>query len=155
MAKRSPQTYKSAWDLWLLVICGLASLFTIASTAVAAMTESDLSTLGRTLVLLSGLLAPVLLVWMVRTTDYTIAAEGLRVRSGPFRWKMPFEAIESVEPSKSILSGPAGSLDRLAIKRQGKLDLFISPRRRRAFLDHLATRATHLERRDDRLVPRS
>ncbi len=150
--KSEARTYKSAWDTWLLTVCAGASLSTIAITVFAALTEPDMSTLGRTAIGFTGLLAPVLLLWIVRTTDYSLDATGLRVRSGPARWKVPFEAIEAVEPSRSILSGPSGSLDRLAIKRRGKFDLLISPRERNAFLDDLAARTPHLERHDDRLI---
>lgn len=149
--RKSARTFESAWDTWVVILLALGSLLSIAATTWAAIHEPALSTTGRSLVVLAGLLAPVLLLWLMRTTDYTVGADLLLVRSGPFRWRVPYDSIERVAPSRTLLSGPAGSLDRLAIKRRHKLDLPISPREKRAFLDHLAARTPHLEHRGDRL----
>lgn len=137
-------TFKSAWDAWLVALFGLSSLISVGITAWVALAEPGLSAVARGLLLASGLLTPLLLGWLMCSTDYTVQAEQLVVRSGPFQWRVPLREIEGVRPSRSLLSGPAGSLDRLAIARRGKHDLLISPRDRSGFFAALLARAHHL-----------
>ena len=67
---------------------------------------------------------------------YWIADSVLHVRASFFRWKIPVDSIISVTPSRSFLSAPALSLDRLAILHK-KGTVMISPRDERAFLREL------------------
>lgn len=56
-----------------------------------------------------------LIVWLYLSTDYTVTDEGLRVRSGPLYYRVEAKLIERVRPTKTMLSAPALSLDRLEV----------------------------------------
>ena len=67
---------------------------------------------------------------------YWIADSILHVRASFFRWKIPVDSIVSVKPTRSWMSGPALSLDRLEILHERGVVL-ISPREREAFAREL------------------
>jgi len=57
----------------------------------------------------------VLIAWLYRSTVYTVTDQGLRVQSGPLdRWVDP-KLSERVRPTRTMLSAPALSLDRLEV----------------------------------------
>jgi hypothetical protein len=56
-----------------------------------------------------------LIVWLYVSTEYVVTADGLRVRSGPVYSRIDAKLIDRVRPTKSILSAPALSLDRLEV----------------------------------------
>jgi hypothetical protein len=74
-----------------------------------------------------------LVFWIFTTTRYEVSNEALTVRSGPFRWVLPLHTIQSLSASRSLLSSPALSLDRIAIGHTGGV-LLISPRHKGAFV---------------------
>lgn len=67
-------------------------------------------------------------------TSYTIDRRVLTVRSGPFRWKVPLDEIESVEATRSPLSSPALSLDRLRVRYGKRRSILVSPADKERFL---------------------
>lgn len=67
---------------------------------------------------------------------YWIADAVLHVRASFFRWKIPVDSIISVTPSRSWMSAPALSFDRLAILH-ARGTVMISPRDERMFLREL------------------
>lgn len=86
------------------------------------------------------------------STSYTVTDERLIIRSGPFRWRVVLDAIHSVEPSHSLLSSPAVSLDRLRVRYgPSRRSVLISPDDTERFLWDLAVRAPGLELVGDRL----
>ena len=90
------------------------------------------------------------LVFPVR---YGIGADELVVRSGMTRQHIKLSAIQDVTPSRSALSSPALSMDRLAVRTGAGFNktTLISPDDREVFLFTLAT-AAGLRRDGDRLV---
>lgn len=81
-------------------------------------------------------------LWTLHATHYTLTGQSIVVRSGPFRWNIPYEAIREVRPSRSPLSSPALSLDRLKIRYTGStLGLLVSPEDKAKFLEELARQA--------------
>ena len=84
---------------------------------------------------------------------YGIAEDVIVVRHGVVRQKVVLRDITEVEPSRSPLSSPALSLDRLNIKfGEGFFkSVMVSPKDKSGFLDELATKAK-LRRDGDRLV---
>ena len=66
-------------------------------------------------------------------THYTVEGNTLRIACGPFRKKVPLDAIESIEPTRNPLSSPALSLDRLLI-RYGPRRIMVSPADKAGFL---------------------
>lgn len=95
------------------------------------------------LALLTALVAGVV-VWIVLSTYYEIAADLLIAHSGPFSWRIPVEEILRVRESHSPRSGPALSMDRLEITwGEGKI-LLISPKEKASFLTALRAHAPQL-----------
>ena len=70
---------------------------------------------------------------MLVGTHYTVSGNTLRVACGPFRWKVPLDAIQSVEATRNPLSSPALSLDRLRI-HYGRRRIMVSPSDKAGFL---------------------
>jgi hypothetical protein len=71
------------------------------------------------------------------------------------RWEIPLEEIEEITPSKSILSAPAWSLDRLSVTylEDGKRKtLLISPEPKDKFLKEISTSYPYLRVVGDRLT---
>lgn len=66
---------------------------------------------------------------------YSIDGQSLRVQCGPFPYpKMQIQDIVSIRKTRSLLSSPALSLDRIAVtSRKGRI-LIISPKDRVAFI---------------------
>lgn len=96
------------------------------------------------LALVTALVAGVV-VWIVLSTYYEIAADLLIAHSGPFSWRIPLAGISRVRESHSARSGPALSMDRLEITwGEGKI-LLISPKEKASFLAALRARAPRLE----------
>lgn len=79
-------------------------------------------------------------LWVLLGTHYTLTDSTLQVRSGPFRWRIPLSEINGIEHTRSPLSSPALSLDRLQISYGRGSLLMISPRDRDAFMRELAAR---------------
>ena len=81
---------------------------------------------------------PVLYGLAVFPTNYTIGPDALTVRSGVIRTSIPYREIRQVRASRSWLSAPALSLDRLEIAYGNSRTTLISPRDRTVFLQNLS-----------------
>jgi len=82
----------------------------------------------------------------VRSTRYEVTDREVIVRSPPFRWRIAIDGIESIRPSRSPVSSPALSLDRLEIRYAGDRRILVSPRDREGFLAAVVARSRHLHR---------
>ncbi len=80
------------------------------------------------------------MIWLLAGTRYTLTDSDLRVRCGPFRWRVALAEILSVTPTRNPLSSPAPSLDRLCIEYGSGKSIMISPKDKEAFLDELELR---------------
>ena len=83
--------------------------------------------------------------WILMTTDYTVTNRSLEIRSGPFRWSVPLRDISRIEFTRSPLSSPALSLDRMRIQYTAGKQIMISPERREQFLAELRRRGVAAE----------
>ncbi|MCC7123936.1 MAG: PH domain-containing protein [Acidobacteria bacterium] len=77
--------------------------------------------------------ASVFVGWVLLTTDYTLSSNELLVRSGPTRRRVPTALVRRVRPTRSLLSAPALSFDRIEISGDFGA-VMISPRDRAGFL---------------------
>jgi hypothetical protein len=85
-----------------------------------------------------ALIIPGAILWR---TDYRLAHDALLVRSGIFRWRVPYRDITGIERRRSLLSAPALSVQRLRIRYKGApLPLEISPQDMDGFQEELARR---------------
>ncbi|WP_096155311.1 PH domain-containing protein [Bacillus sp. FJAT-45066] len=85
-----------------------------------------------------------LTVWLVLAiylrTYYSVHDDVVRIVSGPFRWKVKISEITSIQSTKSILSSPALSMDRLEIKYGRWGSVVISPEDKQRFANELIKR---------------
>ncbi len=124
--------FVSKVDGWLpgiLVVVVLIQIFALASAAAAMEDMTNI---------LFGVAIPLLTVgffiWLLRGTYYEVSADTLRIVCGPFRQRISISDITAVEPTRSALSSPALSLDRLRI-RHGKIRrVLVSPADKRGFI---------------------
>lgn len=85
----------------------------------------------------AALVAVGLPAWLIVSTVYRIGGGVLTIRSGPFRWRIRLADIQSVQPSRSLLSSPALSLRRLEIRYGGGRRILVSPTDPERFLQAL------------------
>lgn len=145
-------TFKSKYDAWLVLLLGAAAA--VEAVAVVAIWRGNASWAVRALTSSTLAVSALFILWTLVTTHYVVAADVLRVRSGPIRWTIPLSSIRSVHPSRSIIAGPAWSLDRLSIEAQGQ-ELLISPKDRAGFLAALHQNDPALQAEGDRLTRRT
>ncbi|MBL8365864.1 MAG: PH domain-containing protein [Comamonas sp.] len=134
--------FTSRVDSWLIAIgplAGLAAAAVVAGVAVPPALQSGraVDLLVPALVVVIALVLP---MWLVLDTNYTFTAEELLVRSGPFRWRITLSEVREVSPSRSWISSPALSLDRLRIGYGAGRGILVSPREKQRFIDCLRQR---------------
>ena len=126
--------FKSAVDWWYYLVVVLAAAIAF-SAVVPAVLGGELSfVLGAATILLTLLLP----VWLLVSTRYEIDAKTLLIRSGPFSWRIALSEVQSVKPSRSLLSSPALSLNRLEIQYGGGRRILVSPEDHDAFIDAIS-----------------
>lgn len=110
-------SHRSGYDAWLVIVMASASAFAAcAASGVSALTTARGSELYAVVVVfafvaaLSGLIA-----WIVFSIRYDITADALVVRYGSFRHTILLKDILEVEPTRWVMSVPAGSLRRLKV----------------------------------------
>lgn len=138
--------FPSKVDWWL----GLLLVVAPAVSLVAAMTAPESGRLAAFAG--TGVLAAVYL-GLVFPMTYGLTGDELIVRYGLVRKRIKLADITEVVPTRSPLSSPALSLDRLRVTfGEGMFKrIMISPARKADFLAELALRA-RLVRKDDALV---
>ena len=124
--------FVSKVDGWLPGVFVAVVLIQIVALA-AAMAES-----GERVGILVGvavlLLTVALFTWLLRGTFYEVSNDTLRLVCGPFRQRIPISDIQAIEPSRSALSSPALSLDRLRIRYGKNRRVLVSPADKRGFV---------------------
>lgn len=128
----SAKRFKSKVDRWLQLLLIVVILADIGAIGMIIATEKD--ALAATIAILLCLLAIVLVVWILLATHYTVDRDLLVVRCGPFWFNVPLASIESVRSSRSLLSSPALSLDRLLIRCGKRRRILVSPDDKAGFL---------------------
>jgi len=124
--------FKSKIDRWIMVLLVVVIITQIWAISTAATQAGDpLVTTG---IILLGIAVVALMLWLIIGTHYTVDRGTLRIVSGPFRWKVAIDQISSVEATKSPLSSPALSLDRLRVRYGKNRRILISPADRAGFL---------------------
>ena len=126
--------YTSKIDTWLavtllfsMVICVFASYQLVKTGQLAAI-------LAAVPILAIGVGLP---FWLVMTTTYSLNKDRLFIKTGPFKWVVPLEAITKITPSSSLLASPALSVDRLRIVYGNGSSVMISPRNKEQFISEI------------------
>ncbi len=124
--------FRSKVDSWILVLMIVAIVGQMVGIGTAALQAGDpLATTG---LILFGIAISGLLIWLLVGTHYSVDRGLLRVASGPLRWKIPLDEITSVTASRSALSSPALSLDRIMIRYGKRRRIMVSPADKDGFL---------------------
>lgn len=93
---------------------------------------------GSYLISATTLIILVLIGLMIQKTEYTISEDMLHVKSGFLvNKKIDVKTIRKIEHSKSIISAPALSRDRLLLIYNKFDDILISPNEKQEFIDEL------------------
>lgn len=135
--------FRSKVDAWLLVVL-------LASVAAAVFAALHMLKAG------AGWFTPLILVllgaglplWLLVSTQYTVASGNLAIRSGPFVWKVAARDIIGITPTRSALSSPALSLDRMRIDyKSGKFSrsILVSPKDKAGFVSAVRAAQTRVE----------
>jgi purine-cytosine permease-like protein len=124
--------FKSKIDRWIFVLLIVVIIVQIVAVGSAAIQSADALVTTGMIFLMIGVVG--LMVWLLLGTHYTVDRGVIKVVSGPFRWKVPIDQITSVTATKSPLSSPALSLDRICIRYGKRRRIMISPADRAAFL---------------------
>ncbi len=133
----NPPRFPSKRDPWLVAVLVLSALACVLAVPAAVEGGSGVTMLAPLPVLLLGAGLP---LWVLFATHYRFDADSLCVRCGPFSWRVPLQEVRAVTSTRSALSGPALSLDRLRIDYGGRT-LLVSPADREGFLVELRLRA--------------
>ena len=128
----TPKRFASKVDGWLPGIFAIVVLIQIVALA-RAMAEAE-----KTAAILAGaavlLLTTALFIWLLRGTYYEVSGNTLRIVCGPYRQRISIGDITAVEPTRSPLSSPALSLDRLRIRHGKSRRVLVSPADKRGFV---------------------
>lgn len=103
--------FRSKLDTWLVAVVLLSALPAFAAMLTALRAGENW--LPHAAVGVAVLLLP---VGLLLPTRYTVADGEVAVRCGPLRWRIPVRDITRIVPSRSLVSSPALSLDRLKIE---------------------------------------
>ncbi len=130
--------FTSKVDAWLIAIGPFGG---IAAAAVALpLAFQSRATLDLTVLAAVVALTMILPAWLLLDTNYTLTVDELLIRSGPFRWRIALSEVREVFPTRSWLSSPALSLDRLHIGYGAGRSILVSPREKQRFIDSLRQR---------------
>ncbi|RYG60594.1 hypothetical protein EON80_24585 [bacterium] len=88
-------------------------------------------------------LAAVVPIWILLSTNYYVINENLWIHSGPFRWKIYTPSISKIEFSRSWVASPALSLERIRIEYDGGKSIMVSPKERTKFLAAIKSSITY------------
>lgn len=129
--------FRSKIDLWLVALVAAAPVLLLEFVLEDSGLDGNLVD-GLAIAVVVVVLA--LFAFLYFTTSYTITAEALLVKSGPFSWMIPLREIYSIEPTRRATSSPALSLDRLLIRYGGESELIVSPSDKAGFMAALRRR---------------
>ena len=122
--------FTSKRDLWLGIVVWLPLVITFGLVGWQLWLQKQIDFIFvATFVLLFAFIG-----WLWWGTGYLVTERDLKIKSGPFRQAIPLVEIKAITPSKSILSAPALSLDRLEISYGRSKSVLISPLKKEEFL---------------------
>ena len=132
--------FKSAidkWVYWMIIFIPLVVLVSFGSLLLTG--PIDIFTI--LLMLVTCLVSIVLPLWSLNTY-YEFTESDLIIQSGPFHWKIPLGKIENAKRTRSSISGPALSLNRIQIEHSKGEKVLISPKDMDSFLQILNQRTS-------------
>ena len=130
-------TFKSAVDLWLLVIVALVVIISLGVSVRLVLQRSPAGYLRVIGMLAVGIGLP---LWFLYTTQYLVEDEILKIQSGPLKWTIPITSISQVVETTNPRSSPALSLRRLEITYGESKIIMVSPKDHDGFLEAIGQR---------------
>jgi FtsH-binding integral membrane protein len=124
-------TFRSKIDSWLAIVLLASAAAALLAAYLTASRTTGIGLLGPALLAGIGAGLP---LWLLFSTIYSINSGILLVRSGPFSWKIPLSEITRIVPTRSALSSPALSLDRLRVEYGSRNAVLVSPRDQATFI---------------------
>jgi hypothetical protein len=124
--------FRSKVDRWIFVLLIIVIIGQVIAIGSAALQADDAMAITGMILVMVGVVG--LMFWLLVGTHYTVDRGTIRIVSGPFRWKVPVDEITSVTATRSPLSSPALSLDRICIRYGERRRIMISPADRDGFL---------------------
>lgn len=132
--------YRSKVDGWFKAALLLSALSCVVAVIAPGLAGAPLLTLAVSPMLLVGVGLP---LWLLKSTYYVFGDHNLEVRCGPFKWTLPLTEIRGVVRTRSALSSPALSLDRIRIDYGKGRSILLSPDHQAEFLDELTRRTEY------------
>ena len=103
--------FRSKIDVWLVTLLGCVAALLLWSAWHMYVTAAP----PRSLFAFINLAMAASIIWQLIRTQYVVTSDEVIVRSGLFTTHIPLKSIVQIAPTRSVLYGPALSLDRLAI----------------------------------------
>lgn len=146
------RVFTSKKDAWLVSLIWGSAILPLVAGLLVVWTDAKA---GSYLITISALTFTLILA-ATFPLYYEVTERELVIRAGLFRWRVPLDGIAEIRPTRSIVSAPALSLDRLLIRfrsAKGRFRLaMISPRDQAGFLREIAARTPGMMQVGDRLV---
>ncbi len=127
--KRSKTLFRSKIDWWYWVVVFLTTIVIPALT----FDQDPIASIILSFSLL------VLWLWIIRSTYYKIKDNYLIINILFFKERIDISEIQSIKPSRSLLSSAALSIDRLEIKYGKYSSTLVSPKNKNGFLKSLSS----------------
>ena len=83
--------------------------------------------------------------WIWFGTGYEISEDQLKISCGPFRHRIPIQEIKEIKRTRSPLSSPACSLDRMEIKYGKSKRIMISPADKENFIKTIMKKSQNIQ----------
>jgi hypothetical protein len=140
-------TFKSKIDGWMIIVLAIVLLVSPVMLMTTASRPRNPPMGAGGYVILIGVVVALpmaLVVWLFSTTNYTLTDTDLVVRAGPIRETIALSSIHKITATRSILSAPALSLDRIEIAYGKYGTVVISPDDKQAFVNEMRRRVANL-----------
>lgn len=130
-------TRKSAIDPWVAAVLWASAIVSLVGGVVIGLAGGLAAWLVAGSIMLLGAGLP---LWMLFRTLYQLGEDELIAISGPLRWRVPYHRIRRVNRERTLIAGPALSMDRLVVDYGPMQALIISPRDPEVFIQALEAR---------------
>jgi len=122
--------FKSKIDSWVYILFGVLVLACLFACIKSIQSQNVISYVSGLATLVLGVGVP---LWLMSSTQYLVNRDTLFIQSGPGKWSVPLASITAVQETRSLLSSPALSLDRLEISYAENKKIIVSPEQKEAF----------------------